>query len=107
MVGVGLGQVVAWATEALRRGPYGIALTRALLGVLAVSAGIVQLTHHTTEALDKVPTVRAGDTVIAVAALVYAITHDVNLMAEIANIAGGLVCEEVGTVAIDKQKLLV
>lgn len=48
----------------------------------------------------------AGDTVIAVASLVYAATNDVQLMAEVANIAGGLVCEEVGTVAIDKQKLL-
>jgi rfaE bifunctional protein kinase chain/domain len=47
----------------------------------------------------------AGDTVIAVAALVYAATQNVHLMAEIANIAGGLVCEEVGTVAIDKSKL--
>jgi rfaE bifunctional protein kinase chain/domain len=48
----------------------------------------------------------AGDTVIAVASLVYAATKDIHLMAEIANIAGGLVCEEVGTVAIDKTKLL-
>ncbi len=48
----------------------------------------------------------AGDTVIAVAALVYAATRNVHLMAEMANIAGGLVCEEVGTVAIDRQKLL-
>lgn len=48
----------------------------------------------------------AGDTVIAVAALVYAATKNVHLMAEIANIAGGLVCEEVGTVAINKTKLL-
>lgn len=48
----------------------------------------------------------AGDTVIAVASLVYAATRDVVLMAEMANIAGGLVCEEVGTVAIDKGKLL-
>jgi D-glycero-beta-D-manno-heptose-7-phosphate kinase len=48
----------------------------------------------------------AGDTVIAVAALTYAATKNVHLMAQIANIAGGLVCEEVGTVAIDKQKLL-
>lgn len=48
----------------------------------------------------------AGDTVIAVASLVYAATGDVELMAEIANIAGGLVCEEVGTVAVDKEKLL-
>ncbi len=32
----------------------------------------------------------AGDTVIAVASLVYAVTKNVHLMAEIANIAGGL-----------------
>jgi rfaE bifunctional protein kinase chain/domain len=47
----------------------------------------------------------AGDTVIAVASMVYAASHNVHLMAEIANIAGGLVCEEVGTVAINKEKL--
>ncbi len=48
----------------------------------------------------------AGDTVIATAALVYAATNDLRLTAEISNIAGGLVCEEVGTVAIDKEMLL-
>lgn len=48
----------------------------------------------------------AGDTVIAVASLVYATTKNVVLMADMANIAGGLVCEEVGTVAINKEKLL-
>ena len=48
----------------------------------------------------------AGDTVIAVASLVYAATKNVKLMAEIANIAGGLVCEIVGTAAIDKERLL-
>lgn len=48
----------------------------------------------------------AGDTVIAVASLIYAATGSISLMAEIANIAGGLVCEEVGTAPIDKLKLL-
>jgi rfaE bifunctional protein kinase chain/domain len=48
----------------------------------------------------------AGDTVIAVASLVYATAKDIGLSAAMANIAGGLVCEEVGTVAIDKEKLL-
>jgi rfaE bifunctional protein kinase chain/domain len=48
----------------------------------------------------------AGDTVIAVASMVYAATKNVHLMAELANIAGGLVCEEVGTVSINKEKLL-
>lgn len=48
----------------------------------------------------------AGDTVIAVASLIYKTTGSLELMAEIANIAGGLVCEEVGTVAINKEQLL-
>ena len=48
----------------------------------------------------------AGDTVIAVASLVYTATKDIQLMAEVANIAGGLVCEEVGTAAIQQERLL-
>jgi rfaE bifunctional protein kinase chain/domain len=48
----------------------------------------------------------AGDTVIAVATLIYALTRNTRMMAEIANLAGGLVCETVGTVAIDKTRLL-
>ena len=48
----------------------------------------------------------AGDTVIAVATLIYALTKDIRMMAEIANLAGGLVCETVGTMAIDKSRLL-
>jgi D-glycero-beta-D-manno-heptose-7-phosphate kinase len=48
----------------------------------------------------------AGDTVIAVASLVYAATKNIELTAEIANIAGGIVCEEVGTVAINRERLL-
>ena len=47
----------------------------------------------------------AGDTVIAVASLVYAYSKDMALAAEIANIAGGLVCELVGTAPIDKKVL--
>jgi rfaE bifunctional protein kinase chain/domain len=48
----------------------------------------------------------AGDTVIAVASLAYAMMKDMHLAAEMANIAGGLVCEEVGTAAINKEKFL-
>ena len=48
----------------------------------------------------------AGDTVIAVASLIYASTCDIKLATEIANIAGGIVCEEVGTVAVNKEELL-
>jgi bifunctional ADP-heptose synthase (sugar kinase/adenylyltransferase) len=38
--------------------------------------------------------------------LVFAATGNTRLMAEMANIAGGLVCEEVGTVAINKEGLI-
>jgi rfaE bifunctional protein kinase chain/domain len=48
----------------------------------------------------------AGDTVIAVASLVYAACKNILVAAEMANLAGGLVCEEVGTAAIKKEKLL-
>jgi rfaE bifunctional protein kinase chain/domain len=48
----------------------------------------------------------AGDTVIAVAAMMYKISNDSLWSAKIANLAGGLVCEEVGVVPINKDKLL-
>ena len=48
----------------------------------------------------------AGDTVIAVASLVYASSKNIHLAAQVANLAGGIVCEEVGTAAISKEELL-
>lgn len=48
----------------------------------------------------------AGDTVIATAALCLAAGLDIFETAAIANLAGGLVCEHVGVVPIDKEKLL-
>lgn len=48
----------------------------------------------------------AGDTVIAVAALVYSVSKDILLTAEIANLAGGIVCEQAGTIAINKEQLI-
>lgn len=47
----------------------------------------------------------AGDTVIAVAALMQRISGNAKLAAGIANLAGGIVCESVGTVAIDRDRL--
>lgn len=47
----------------------------------------------------------AGDTVISVAALCLAQGVDPGLMAQLANLAGGLVCEKVGVVPIDKALL--
>lgn len=46
----------------------------------------------------------AGDTVIAVAAMVYALTKDAGTMAAWANLAGGMVCEEAGVVPINKSR---
>ncbi len=47
----------------------------------------------------------AGDTVISTAALCLAAKAEPQLMAAIANIAGGLVCETSGVVPINKQQL--
>lgn len=48
----------------------------------------------------------AGDTVIAVASLAYCATRNSLLTAEIANLAGGIVCEQAGTIAINKEQLM-
>lgn len=48
----------------------------------------------------------AGDTVISVAALCLSQKVDPPVMAAISNLAGGLVCEEVGVVSVKKDKLL-
>jgi rfaE bifunctional protein kinase chain/domain len=48
----------------------------------------------------------AGDTVISVAALCLAMELHPILTAALSNLAGGLVCEEVGVVPINKAKLL-
>lgn len=48
----------------------------------------------------------AGDTVISVAALCLALKLDPYSIAILANLAGGLVCEEVGVVPVNKEKLI-
>lgn len=48
----------------------------------------------------------AGDTVISVATLCLVSDFPVKLIAEVSNIAGGLVCEESGVVAINKSRLV-
>jgi rfaE bifunctional protein kinase chain/domain len=48
----------------------------------------------------------AGDTVISVASLCIALNRSPYEIAYISNLAGGLVCEEVGVVPVDKKKLL-
>lgn len=48
----------------------------------------------------------AGDTVISVAALLLASNLDLQLLSILSNLAGGIVCEDVGVVPINKEKLL-
>jgi rfaE bifunctional protein kinase chain/domain len=48
----------------------------------------------------------AGDTVISVAALCLALGAPPDFMASLSNLAGGLVCEKVGVVPVEKERLL-
>ena len=47
----------------------------------------------------------AGDTVVSVAALALALKLPLNQVAELSNLAGGIVCEYIGVVPIDKARL--
>jgi bifunctional ADP-heptose synthase (sugar kinase/adenylyltransferase) len=63
--------------------------------------------NHLPAHLRKISDVSgAGDTVIAVATACLAAGLDPKDMAQVANLAGGLVCERSGVVAIDKDLLL-
>lgn len=48
----------------------------------------------------------AGDTVISIAACCVALGLEPNIVAQLSNLGGGLVCEQVGVVPIDKTVLL-
>ena len=48
----------------------------------------------------------AGDTVVNVASLALAAGLDHKTMALMSNLAGGLVCEKVGVVPVDKNQLI-
>ncbi len=48
----------------------------------------------------------AGDTVLAVASLCYSIKMNYDDLSKICNISGGLVCEKVGVVTINKKELI-
>ena len=48
----------------------------------------------------------AGDTIISIASLCLAASLEPEIIAGISNLAGGLVCEKVGVVPVDKKQLL-
>jgi bifunctional ADP-heptose synthase (sugar kinase/adenylyltransferase) len=63
--------------------------------------------HHIPAHYRKITDVSgAGDTVVAVMGIGLALNFDLPAAASIANLAGGLVCEEVGVVPVDKARLL-
>lgn len=73
-------------------------------GVLLYSEG---KHYHTPAHIREISDVSgAGDTVIAVASLFLALGLSANKVAQIANLGGGLVCEHVGAVSIDKDVLI-
>jgi len=49
----------------------------------------------------------AGDTVISVASLCLASKIDLTTLSKVSSLAGGIVCEDVGVVPINKEKLLI
>jgi rfaE bifunctional protein kinase chain/domain len=63
----------------------------------------VKLSAHPREIADVSG---AGDTVVSVAALCLALNQNAETIAELSNLAGGLVCQHIGVVPIDKEELL-
>src|SRR5260221_7382342 len=63
----------------------------------------IKLSAHQREIADVSG---AGDTVVSVAALCTALKLDPKMIASLSNLAGGLVCQHVGVVPIDKDELI-
>ena len=81
-----------------------ILITLSELGVFISSNGTY--TRIPAQIRDISDVSGAGDTVIGVATLCLACNMQPEVIAAIANIAGGLVCEKVGVVPVDKENLL-
>lgn len=79
-------------------------VTLSELGVMTLNSG--EFNHEPAHKREINDVSGAGDTVISVAALLLAQNMNPADCSRIANLAGGLVCEKVGVVPIDKEKLL-
>ena len=63
--------------------------------------------HHIPAHIRKIADVSgAGDTVLSVAMLCLVCNQSAYNIAALSNLAGGLVCEELGAVPINKERLL-
>ena len=69
--------------------------------MLLHDGGIVNLPAHPRHIVDVSG---AGDTVLSVAALCVALGETPQVIAALSNLAGGLVCEEVGVVPLNKER---
>ena len=87
-----------WRAQAvmITRGPEGVSLFRAGNSVR----------HFPTEAREIFDVTGAGDTVVAVSALALACGASYEETAVMANLAAGLVGDEIGTVAVPREKLV-
>ena len=79
-------------------------VTLSELGVVANHAN--EFMHEKAHQREILDVSGAGDTVISVASLALAAGATPAVYAALANIAGGLVCEKVGVVPIDKENLM-
>ena len=79
-------------------------ITLSEYGVLIVSEG--SDFHIPAQKRDIADVSGAGDTVISIISLCLACNIPINIATQVANIAGGLVCEKIGVVPIDKIELL-
>lgn len=92
---------VASAKQAL--GVNGVFLTLSENGVFIDFSGE---THHIAAHLRSITDVSgAGDTVVSIAAMCLALKLSPKAIAEMSNLGGGLVCEYVGVMPIEKEKL--
>lgn len=93
--------IVAEAKKTL--GVNGIFLTLSEKGVFIDFQGEV---HHVSAHLRSITDVSgAGDTVVSIAAICLGLKLPPKTIAELSNLGGGLVCESVGVVPIEKEKL--
>lgn len=93
----------AVASAKLTLGVKGVFLTLSENGVFIDFAGE---THHIAAHLRSITDVSgAGDTVVSIAAMCLALQLTPKVIAEMSNLGGGLVCEYMGVVPIEKEKL--
>nr|WP_299418373.1 bifunctional ADP-heptose synthase [uncultured Emticicia sp.] len=93
----------AVASAKLTLGVKGVFLTLSENGVFIDFEGE---THHIAAHLRSITDVSgAGDTVVSIAAMCLALQLTPKVIAEMSNLGGGLVCEYMGVVPIEKEKL--